>query len=92
VYKKTAGDLKDLVSSTYSTRMINFVAYHRRNILKAEYILSKGFSISGISNKGRSKRYRKTANMGAPQEAITEDEIVGMELPDTKTNSKNACE
>ncbi|KAH0025321.1 HIT-like protein, partial [Aureobasidium melanogenum] len=28
--------------------------------------------------------------MGAPQEAITEDEIVGMELPDTKPNSKNA--
>ncbi|KAH0369467.1 HIT-like protein, partial [Aureobasidium melanogenum] len=30
--------------------------------------------------------------MGAPQEAITEDEMVGMELPDTKTktNSKNA--
>ncbi|CAD0081579.1 unnamed protein product [Aureobasidium vineae] len=28
--------------------------------------------------------------MGAPQEAITEDEIVGMELPTTKTNSKNA--
>ncbi|KAG9836543.1 HIT-like protein, partial [Aureobasidium melanogenum] len=28
--------------------------------------------------------------MGAPQEAITEDEIVGMELPNTKTNSKNA--
>jgi hypothetical protein len=29
--------------------------------------------------------------MGAPQEAITEDEIVGMELPNTKTNQKNAC-
>jgi hypothetical protein len=72
--------------------MINFVAYHRRNILKAEYISSKGFSISSISAKGRGKRYRKTANMGVPQEAITEDEIVGMELPDTKTNSKNACE
>ncbi|KAG9843218.1 HIT-like protein, partial [Aureobasidium melanogenum] len=28
--------------------------------------------------------------MGAPQEAITEDEIVGMELPNAKTNSKNA--
>ncbi|KAI4718383.1 HIT-like protein [Aureobasidium sp. EXF-10727] len=28
--------------------------------------------------------------MGAPQEAITEDEIVGMELPTSKTSSKNA--
>jgi hypothetical protein len=92
VHRKLAGDLKDLVSSTYGTRMINFVACHKRTIHKAEYILSKGFSISSISAKGRSKRYRETANMGAPQEAITEDEIVGMELPDTKTNPKNACE
>jgi len=70
--------------------MINFAARHKRTIHKAEYILAKGFGISSISAKGRSKRHRKTANMGAPQEAITEDEIVGMELPDTKTNSKNA--
>ncbi|THX41143.1 HIT-like protein [Aureobasidium pullulans] len=28
--------------------------------------------------------------MGGPQEAITEDEIVGMEVPNTKTNSRNA--
>jgi hypothetical protein len=72
--------------------MINFVTCHKRTIHKAECILSKGFSISSISAKGRSKHYRKTAMMGAPQEAITEDEIVGMELPDTKTNPKNACE
>jgi hypothetical protein len=72
--------------------MINFVAYHKKYILKAEYILSKRFTTSSISAKGRSKRYRKAAIMGAPQEAITEDEIVGMELPDTKSNSKNACE
>jgi hypothetical protein len=71
--------------------MINLFSCHRRTIQKAEDILTKGFSTSSTLAKGRSRHHRKTASMGAPQEAITEDEIVGMELPNTKTNSKNAC-
>jgi hypothetical protein len=71
--------------------MINLFACRRSTIHKAEYILSKGFSTSSVTAKGENRQHRKTARMGAPQEAITEDEIVGMELPDTKTNSKNAC-
>ena len=70
--------------------MINLFVRRRKTIFTAECILSKGFSTSSISAKDRNRGHRKIATMGAPQEAITEDEIVGMELPD-KANSKNAC-
>lgn len=65
--------------------------YRKRDTLKTERIL-KEFSTTSILAKGRNRGRKKTVTMGAPQEAITEDEIVGMELPDTKANSKNACE
>lgn len=72
--------------------MFNLLSGHRnREILKTERIL-KEFSTTSILRKGKNRGRKKTATMGAPQEAITEDEIVGMELPNTKANSKNACE
>lgn len=72
--------------------MFNLLSGYRKTEIFRSECIPKAFSTTSILAKGRNRGRNKTATMGAPQEAITEDEIVGMELPDTKPNSKNACE
>lgn len=70
--------------------MIKLFARRRKDTLKTEHLFRRA-SHSSIFTRGRNGHREKITNMGGPQEAITEDEIVGMEVPNTKTNSRNAC-
>jgi hypothetical protein len=62
----------------------------RKDLVKSERLWNK--LIVSRAFRGKSKGHRKTFIMAGPQEAITEDEIVGMAAPNLQPKPKDACE